>query len=102
MMAGRPGGGYVGAVELHAGPRVMRIDLAEVWNTVLVRYRDDSPNVEGGEEHFSSWATNARSVAEWGTKAKIFEMGKGTAADAAAYAQSLLNAYAWPENYCLD
>lgn len=82
--------GYVSAVEVHAGARVIRVSLAEMWNTVRVSYRDDSPSQEGGKENFTAWTADAESVRAWGSKEKNFRMGVANAADAAAYAASLL------------
>jgi hypothetical protein len=82
--------GYVFGVEVHAGSQVARVDLANVWNTIRVRYQDDSPSQAGGAVHYTGWSSDAASIRTWGTKEITLDLGPATAADAAAYAAACL------------
>jgi len=83
--------GYVSAVGIHPrGGQGLRLSLDGMWNKVKVLYHDDSPNPVGGVENLTAWYSDPGSVRAWGAKELLVELGVGSAADAAAYAASVL------------
>ncbi len=82
--------GYIGAVEIHAGRHLARVDLAGMWNRIRVGYQDDSPGQTGGAEHYTDWIGDAESIRTWGTKEINLHLGPAARADADAYAAGCL------------
>jgi hypothetical protein len=89
--------GYLSAVELHWGARVVRVSLEDMWNRLGVMYYSYTPTNLNGDRMTTSIIGSAESVGMYGSKERMFSSGKRmTAAQAAAYASTLLGRYGLP------
>ncbi len=89
--------GYVSGVEIHAGARVVKIGLDEMYNRIAVRYRPVGPLGGAAEVEYTAWVEDAESVRAFGEKEKYFYLGSATAGDAAAYASAMLEQLSMPK-----
>lgn len=83
-----------GATTLKSGP------LSDISNHIRVDYTtrrwDTNPPI-GGDPASTSYASNAASLARWGTFEEIIAGGEGVAATMEAMRDSKLNELAWPK-----
>lgn len=89
--------GYARGVEIHDGARVVRVSLEGMANRVAVGYREYSPLEEGGLRRCTAFFENAESMATYGVKERIFEMGQASPAQAEACARTWLARVANPQ-----
>ena len=91
--------GYFSALELHAGGQVLRRSLDEMANQVAVTYHERTPDERGGPRRQTGWVVDAPSIARFGEKQQLFDLGPSGADAAAAshYAATLLRQSAQPQ-----
>jgi hypothetical protein len=77
--------GFVSALELLDGARVLRISLDEMGNKVSVGYQDFA-----GARFVTGWASDTDSIKAYGEKERMFQLKTSDAIAAEAYAASML------------
>jgi hypothetical protein len=82
--------GYLSAVEIHAGARVVRIGLDEMATRVGVRYRPPGPSGSRGPDLYTPWVTDYASARVYGIKERMFFLDGASEAHALAYAAAML------------
>ena len=88
--------GYISAVELHAGRRVLRLDLESMANDVAITYNSQGPIGAGGELNDIGFLADDLSVAVYGRKQRRQHLGTGNDTSAAAMQKTMLKQHGWP------
>ena len=90
--------GYVDAVEAVRGQIALRGDLASMVNRVATSYLYTYMTQQQwfSWRKITSWVEDAASVAEYGKKEKLIELGSVSTAEAEGRRDALLSVAAWP------
>jgi autotransporter-associated beta strand protein len=86
--------GYLAEIEVTIGRVRIALSLTDMANRVLVRYSTSATGAQGASASYS----HAASIATYGTKDRLLQLGNVSATAAANRAQTALTTLAWPRS----